>query len=70
MDRKLYKAAIQKTLLQYPCLELRAGSVFDLDFGPDSPLHSGDMPATVETQRNVRGVRLGMPSVLQLSTAW
>lgn len=60
MDRKLYKSAIQKTLLNYPGLDIRAGSVFDLDFDSDPPLQLHGVPhPTTEAIRKIRGVRLG-----------
>ncbi|KAF8966124.1 glucose inhibited division protein A-domain-containing protein [Flammula alnicola] len=36
IDRQLYKENMQKLLFDYPGLDVRAGSVFDLIFDPDS----------------------------------
>jgi tRNA uridine 5-carboxymethylaminomethyl modification enzyme len=58
IDRKLYKKHMQNALLNYPNLDVRAGSVFDLVFShaaPQAPISSsgGDVWATVD------GIRLG-----------
>jgi tRNA uridine 5-carboxymethylaminomethyl modification enzyme len=58
IDRKLYKKHMQKFILNYPNLDVRAGSVFDLVFNPTLP------PAyEPSSSRNVLaaidGVRLG-----------
>lgn len=59
MDRKLYKKHMQHTLLHYPNLDVRAGSVFDLILNHTKP------PAYLpDSSQNVwgtiDGIRLGM----------
>jgi tRNA uridine 5-carboxymethylaminomethyl modification enzyme len=58
MDRNLYKKHMQHTLLHYPNLDVRAGSVFDLVLNHTKP------PAYVpDSDQNVwatiDGIRLG-----------
>ena len=58
MDRKLYKKHMQDTILNYPNLDVHAGSVFDLVYGhPDlaSPAFGSPQWGTIE------GVKLGKP---------
>ena len=51
IDRKLYKHHMQETLFNYPNLDVRAGSAFDLVLD-HTTASTGPVPA-------VRGVRLG-----------
>ena len=58
IDRKLYKKYMQHTLLRYPNLDVRAGSVFDLVLNHTNP------PAYVpdygqNVWATVDGLRLG-----------
>jgi tRNA uridine 5-carboxymethylaminomethyl modification enzyme len=58
IDRKLYKKHMQHTLLHYPNLDVRAGSVFDLILNHTKP------PAYVpDSNQNawatIDGIRLG-----------
>ena len=57
MDRKLYKKHMQKFLLNYPNLEIRAGSVFDLVLNPTVPNYEPSTSQSVLAA--VDGVRLG-----------
>lgn len=68
MDRKLYKKHMQHHLLNYPNLDIRAGSVFDLVFNhtrtpASEPSLGRDVWATID------GVRLGssLPPFVYLS---
>ncbi|KAI0033189.1 glucose inhibited division protein A-domain-containing protein [Vararia minispora EC-137] len=61
MDRKLYKQHMQKTLLNYKNLDVRAGSVFDLVFDHSRPSTSTDVWGAVE------GVRLESGEVIKCS---
>ena len=54
MDRVLYRTNMQGTLNNYPNLDVRAGSVFDLVF--DVPPSLNGPPSKIV------GVKLGMPS--------
>lgn len=58
MDRKLYKKYMQNHLLNYPNLDVRAGSVFDLVLNPIvPPAHESSSSRNVLAA--IDGVRLG-----------
>jgi len=54
IDRKLYKEHMQETLFNYPNLEVRAGSIFDLVLD-HTAVSTGPTGPTLAVQ----GVRLG-----------
>ncbi len=57
MDRKLYKKHMQNFLLNYPNLDIRAGSVFDLVLNPTVPNYEPSSSQSVLA--GIGGVRLG-----------
>lgn len=58
MDRKLYKKYMQNFLFNYPNLDVRAGSVFDLVLNPIvPPAHESSSSRNVSAA--IDGVRLG-----------
>ncbi|KZT30098.1 glucose-inhibited division protein A subfamily [Neolentinus lepideus HHB14362 ss-1] len=59
IDRKLYKKHMQDTILHYPNLDVRAGSVFDLVFGSEE-LRNG-------VWGNIQGVKLETGEVIKCS---
>lgn len=54
IDRKLYKYHMQEALFNYPNLDVRAGSVFDLVLD-----HTASSTGSAGPTSEVRGVRLG-----------
>ena len=54
IDRKLYKRHMQETLFNYPNLDVRAGSVFDLVLD-----HTSASNGTAGPNFALRGIRLG-----------
>jgi hypothetical protein len=68
MDRKLYKNHMQNFLFNYPNLDVRAGSVFDLVFSPTVPAayESSSSPNVLAA---IDGVRLGSYLALSVPVA-
>jgi tRNA uridine 5-carboxymethylaminomethyl modification enzyme len=54
VDRKLYKRHMQETLFNYPNLDVRAGSVFDLILDHTAASNGAAGPTFA-----VRGIKLG-----------
>jgi tRNA uridine 5-carboxymethylaminomethyl modification enzyme len=66
IDRKLYKKHMQNFLLDYPNLDVRAGSVFDFVFNPTVP-PACESSSSRNVLAAIDGVRLG--SLLALCTS-
>ena len=64
IDRKLYKSHMQEILFNYPNLDVRAGSAFDLVFSHPEPSTSN--PQT--RWGKVEGVKLGTPFIVPSPT--
>ncbi|KAI0044569.1 glucose-inhibited division protein A subfamily [Auriscalpium vulgare] len=65
IDRALYKKHMQNTLFNYPNLEARAGSVFDLVF--DHSIQPGEPSTSQRVWGQVQGVRLDSGEVIKCS---
>ncbi|KAI0065130.1 GIDA-domain-containing protein [Artomyces pyxidatus] len=66
IDRALYKRHMQDTLFNYPNLDVRAGSVFDLVFNHDS-IQSGEPSSSKHVWGKVNGVRLESGEIIKCS---
>ncbi|KDQ52500.1 hypothetical protein JAAARDRAFT_198147 [Jaapia argillacea MUCL 33604] len=64
IDRKLYKKHMQDLLFNYPNLDLRAASVFDLVLGPPSSPSISDIRGTVG---KIQGLKLDTGEVISCS---
>ncbi|KAF8497777.1 mitochondrial translation optimization protein [Russula emetica] len=64
IDRKLYKKHMQNLLLNYPNLDVRAGSVFDLVFNPNVP-PAYESSSSQNVFAAIDGVRLDTGEVIK-----